>query len=87
MEDTMTNGWFYKAVTLTANFKPEDFVDNAKHMKLKVVGGNVEFSFSGKESDGKLIDADGMQNFQDINKGKIFLKGTGVATIMAWDGA
>jgi len=83
----MTNGWFFKEIALTSSYKEESFSGSAKNIKMKVVGGNCEFSFSGQEADGKIVDADLMQDFLDVNKGKIYVKGTGTVTVMAWDGA
>lgn len=77
------NGWFYEAVTLTANYVPKEFGFKAKHLKLK---GDVTFSFDGENDNGKLVAGDGMQAFSDVEKSKIFVKGTGTLEVIAWDG-
>lgn len=82
----MNNGWYFNKVVLTSNFQQLDFGAKARHMKLKVIGGNVEFGVTSGESDGELVDADGMQTFHDVNRSGISVKGTGTITVIAWDG-
>ena len=79
-------GWFYEdGIALTGTFVKKDFNFSAKHMKLKVTT-DLEFSFDGKATHGKLVTADGLVPYKDVNKGQIFIKGSGTLTIQAWDG-
>lgn len=78
-------GWFVKTVALTGSYVKEDMNFKAKHMKIKT-DNTVTFSFNGNDDHGTVVAADGMVDFQDLNKGEIHLKGTGNVTVMAWDG-
>lgn len=79
--------FFYKKQTLTAEYgeTPLEF-GFAGSIKLKVTGGNVDFSFDGSESHGELVDADGFLTFDKANKSKVFVKGTGSVQVWAWIG-
>lgn len=83
-------GWKYYTATPGANYPAGDAPDVAldfKAKKLKVkTATNLTISFDGKNDHISIVAADGLVDFDDVNKGKLWLKGAGAATVMAWDG-
>lgn len=82
----LENGWVNElGFSLTADYQKIDFGSRMKHMKLRA-SNTVTFSWNGVDDDGQVLAADNLQNFEDINKGEIYVKGTGTIDITAWDG-
>ena len=80
------NGWFFeKAKALTGDYEKIDFQFSAKHLKIRA-SATCQISFNGKEDDSEVLVADGLVDFQDVNKGEIHVKGSGTVDITAWDG-
>lgn len=82
-------GWFFKILTggdaPAGTYKKIDFDFKAKHLKLKTAT-DLTFSFDGVTDHGKILAANGLVHFEDVNKGVFYYKGAGDAEITAWDG-
>lgn len=82
-------GWFFKILTAAdapgATFKKLDLDFKAKHLKVKTAT-SLELSFDGITTHAKILAANGLVDFDDVNKGEIYYKGSGDAEITAWDG-
>lgn len=82
--------WFFKSDTAPAAYADAssllEFGFRASSMKIKAAGA-LTFSFDGKDDHGVLEAADGFQDFSNIAKGKIYLKGGVGYTINAWAGS
>lgn len=83
-------GWFYVELTGLAAGFPDPanatLSGNYRMLKMKAVGGPVEFSFNGNEVHGKLDPSDGFQDFARINVSHIYAKtsGGGSLYVHAW---
>jgi len=74
--------------TATANYKDTvvDFGFAANHLKMCTKTADVEFSYNGIDTHGKLLTTDGLVDFHGANVDKVYLKGTGaVVRVFAWE--
>jgi len=49
--------------------------------------GTLTFSFDGKDDHGAIVAADGWQEFPNVAKGTIYVKGSAAFKLMAWSGS
>jgi len=81
-------GWKKYSDTPAASYPEAPDIDlqfKAKHLKVKTAN-TVTLSFNGKDDHATVLAAEGLVHFEDVHKGKIWLKGTGAAEVTAWDG-
>lgn len=76
-------GWFRATQALTASYVKLSPGFKIYGLKLK---GDIEVSFDGTNSHIKLVAADGMQTFENVGRSDLYVKGSGNAEIIAWDG-
>ena len=81
-------GWKRHSAALVANYTAAPTLDlqfKAKHLKVKT-SNTMTISFNGKDDHAVVLAADGLVHFEDVFKGKVWLKGTGTGEVTAWDG-
>lgn len=82
-------GWVYKKFTggeaPAGTFKEYDFDFKAMHMKVRTAT-SIEISFDGVNTHISQVAADGLKDYDNVMKGKIWYKGSGDLEVTAWDG-
>lgn len=79
-------GWKHSSIAApTADYQKLELGFKAKHLKVKTAT-NVTLSFDGSNDHLKLVAADGVQSYPDVNKSVLWYKGAGALEITAWDG-
>ena len=79
----MAGDAFYLETALTGAYIKYSFGFISRGMKIVAEGGDVEFSFNGRDDHGKIKAADGAQDFNEVRQGDIWLKGANVR-LFAW---
>ena len=78
-------GWKLLTGTATGTYVKLELGFKARYMKLKTAT-DLTFSFDGVNDHGKIATADGLVSYEDVEKSDIWVKGSGVYEITAWDG-
>lgn len=76
-------GWFRQTISLTGSYVKKSPGFKIYGLKAK---GDIEISFDGVNSHIKLAAADGMQTFEHVGRSDFWVKGSGSAEVIAWDG-
>lgn len=79
MSTNRGNFFYERLTTLTSNYKDNafDFKFSSRHIKIAVVGGELDFVLNGADDtriDGRIKPADGLVNFEGLEANRIALK-------------
>ena len=76
--------WFYKKQTLTANFVELSLDGSVNNLKF-VASATCQISFDGKNEMGEIELAEGPLDFLGVNKGRVWVKGSGTVKVYGWE--